>query len=144
MSVTATNADLGAGDDRALVLRSVRLDAALTAAAGLLLAAGAPWLDRALGAPAAFLAPLGIFLLVYAAALVMLARSGAPAAGVKLVIASNAIWVVFTVVAVVLDWLTLTTAGTVFALVQAAAVAGLAELQLQSLPRASRSRAAAR
>ncbi|MDQ3875073.1 MAG: hypothetical protein M3322_05900 [Actinomycetota bacterium] len=144
MATTAANARLHAGDDRALVLRSVRLDAALTAAAGLVLAAGTPWLDGALGAPGALLAPLGIFLLGYGAALVMLARVGAPAAGVKGVIAGNASWVVLSVVAVVLDWLTLTTAGTVFALVQAAAVAGLAELQLQALRRASRSAAAAR
>ena len=52
--------------------------------------------------------------------------------------------VILSIVAVALDWLTLTIAGTVFVLVQAAAVAGLAELQLQSLRRASHSAAAAR
>jgi hypothetical protein len=143
MSATATNAHLCAKDDRAVLLRLVRLDAALSGTAGLALAVGAPWLDSLLGAPAAFLVPLGLFLLVYAAALVALARRGAPAGGVKAVIAGNAFWVVVSVVAVVLDWLTLTTTGTVFALLQAAAVAGLAELQLQSVRRASRSSAAA-
>ena len=144
MSANAANADLHAGDAHTPVLRSIRLDAGLTAAAGLSLAAGTPWLDVALGVPRALLAPVGIFLLGYAATLVILARAGAPAAGVKAVIAGNAIWVVLSVVAVALDWLTLTIAGTVFVLVQAAAVAGLAELQLQSLRRASHSAAAAR
>ncbi len=143
MSTTATPRAVSASDHRALLLRSVRVDAALSGTAGVLLAAGAAWLDGPLGASSMFLAPLGIFLLVYAAALALLARRGAPAGGVKAVIAGNAFWVVLSIVAVVFDWLTLTTAGTVFALVQAAAVAALAELQLQSLRRATRSAAAA-
>ena len=86
--------------------------------------------------PVAFLVPLGIFLVGYAVMLEWLARAGAPARGVKIVIAGNAVWVILSVVAVLADWLTLTTAGTVLALVQAAAVAVIAEMQLIALRKA--------
>jgi hypothetical protein len=56
--------------------------------------------------------------------------------GAKAVIAGNALWVVASVVTVLADWLTLTTAGIVVALAQAAAVAVIAELQLVALRRA--------
>jgi hypothetical protein len=138
MSATATCSDVHATDRRALLLRSIRLDAAMSGSAGGALAAGGPWLDGALGAPAAFLVPLGIFLAVYAAALVALARGGAPSPAVKAVIAGNTLWAAASVVVVVEDWLTLMSFGTAFTLVQAAAVALLAELQLVALRRAGR------
>jgi hypothetical protein len=121
-------------------IRWIRIDAAMSAASGLLLAAASPALDGPLGAPIAFLVPLGAFLLAYAAALAGLARAGAPSTGVKAVIAGNALWVVASVVAVLTDVLTLTTAGTVIAIVQAAAVALVADMQLVALRAAARGR----
>ena len=110
--------------------RWIRADAVMSGTSGVVVAAGAPLLDGLLGVPVAFLVPLGLFLVGYAAALALLARAGAPRAGVVAVIAANAVWVVASVVAVVADWLTLTAAGTGVALAQAAAVALVADLQL--------------
>jgi hypothetical protein len=134
MSTTAMRSDT-TSDSRALLVAAIRLDAVVSGAAGLLLAAGAPLLDGALGAPTAVLVPLGVFLVAYAAGLLAIARAGAPDRWVKAVIAGNALWVVASVVTVLADWLTLTSLGTAFALVQAAAVALIAELQLIALRR---------
>ena len=121
-----------------LLVDALRLDAFATGATGVLLAAGAPWLDGVLGTPAAFLAPLGALFVAYAAALWLLARSGAESAtAVAAVIGGNVVWVALSVVAVIVDWLTLTALGTAFVLLQAAAVAVIAELQLVGLRRAS-------
>ena len=134
MSATAMSSETSR-DRRALLRDSIRLDAVVTGAAGVLLAAGAPVLDGLLGVRPAVLVALGLFLIGYASALFVLARAGAPAPWVKAVIAANAVWVIASVVAVLADWLTLTALGTAFALVQAAAVALLAELQLIALRR---------
>jgi hypothetical protein len=134
MSATAMSSDTS-GDRSALLRDSIRLDAVVTGAAGVLLAAGAPVLDGLLGVQPAVLVALGVFLIGYAAALIVLARAGAPARWVKVVIAANVLWVAASVVAVLADWLTLTALGTAFALVQASAVALLAELQLIALRR---------
>ena len=120
---------------RGLLVDAIRLDALVSGAAGVLLAAAAPVLDGVLGVRPAVLVPLGVFLAAYAVALVAIARAGAPTRWVKAVIAGNVLWVAASVLAVLADWLTLTTAGTVFALAQAAAVALIAELQLIALRR---------
>jgi hypothetical protein len=117
------------------LVRFIRLDAALSGAAGAGLLAGAPWLDGLLGASSALLAPIGVFLLAYAGALVLLARAGAPRRGAAAVIVGNVAWVAASVVVVIADTLTLTTEGTVFTLAQAAAVLAIAELQLIALRR---------
>jgi hypothetical protein len=122
--------------ERTDVRRSLLLDAAVSGAFGVLVAAGSPWLDGVLGGPVAFLVPLGVFLVLYAGALWLIARVGAPAPLVRAVIAGNAAWTALSVAAVAFDWLTLTTTGTVLTLAQAAAVALLAELQLAGLRRA--------
>jgi hypothetical protein len=134
MSTTAISPDT-TNDRRALLRDAIRLDAVVTGAAGVLLAAGAPVLDGVLGVRPAVLGALGLFLIGYAVALLVLARAGAPATWVKAVIAANVLWVAASVVAVLADWLTLTAFGTACALVQAAAVALLAELQLIALRR---------
>jgi hypothetical protein len=134
VSATTTVPSTEARDEDA-VTRWILADAAISGAAGTLLAAGGAWLDGVLGAPAAVLVPLGLFLLAYAAALVLVARAGCPKPAVLVVIAGNATWVVASVVAVLADWLTLTTAGTVVALAQAAAVALVAEMQTVALKR---------
>ena len=138
MSASATASALGtAAPRRGSVIRWIYLDAVMSGTSGALLAAGAPLLDDVLGAPAALLVPLGMFLLAYAGALLLLARNGAPTAGVIAVVAGNALWAIASVVAVVADSLTLTAAGTVFALLQAAAVAVITDLQFRALRKAS-------
>jgi hypothetical protein len=124
-----------ARDKGALLLRWIRLDALVSGTSGVVAAAGAFALDGVLGVSAAFLVVLGIFLLGYAGWLLLLARRGAPAQGAKAVIAGNALWVGASVVAVIADWLTLTSAGTAVALVQATAVALIAETQWVALRR---------
>jgi hypothetical protein len=136
MDTTANHTRPATAHRRKLLDRAVRLDALVSGAAGVVLAAGAPVLDGTLGAPVSVLVPLGLFLVAYAAFLVVVARAGSPPAAVKLVIAGNAVWVVASLVTVAADWLTLTTAGNVLALAQAAAVALIAELQVLGLRRA--------
>jgi hypothetical protein len=134
MSATATHdATTTAPAVNPAAIRWLRVDALVSGAFGLLLAAGAPFVDGLLGAPVGFLVPLGLFLLGYAGILVLLARRGAPARAVKAVVAGNALWVAASVGVVLADLLTLSTTGIVVALLQAGAVALLAELQLRSV-----------
>jgi CHASE2 domain-containing sensor protein len=107
-----------------------------------LLAAGGALLDDPLGIPAAVLVPVGGFLLVYAAALWLLgSRSRLSRPAVQVVVAGNLLWVAASVVAAIAGWWSPTTAGTVFLLVQAAAVVVFAELQLSGLWRTRTARA---
>ena len=129
ITTTATHTPSRAGS----LTRWLLLDAVMSGSAGVALVAGGAWLDGVLGAPAAFLIPIGAFLVVYAGFLVLLTRIGAPAPAVWLVIVGNATWAVASVVVVLADWLTLTTAGNVLTLAQAAAVALFAELQFTAL-----------
>ena len=137
MSATATSSELRrTSGDRSLLVTALRLDALMSGLSGIVLAAAAPALDGLLGVPASFLVPLGLFLVAYAAFLVLVVRACAPGPAVKLVIAGNAVWAALSVVVVLADWLTLTTTGIVLTLLQAAAVAAFAELQLIGLRRA--------
>jgi hypothetical protein len=137
MTANPLDATLGADRrDRPLRL-ALRLDAAASAAMGLLLAAGGALLEDPLGIPAAVLVPVGGFLLVYAAALWLLGsrpRLSRPA--VEAVVAGNLAWVAASVVAAIAGWWSPTALGVGFVLVQAAAVAVFAELQISGLRRA--------
>lgn len=131
---SASTIDAG-GRDRPL-RRAVRLDAAASGAMGVLLAAGGALLDDLLGIPAAVLVPVGGFLVVYAAALWALGsrpRLSRPA--VWAVVAGNLCWVAASVVAAAAGWWSPTAAGVAFVLLQAAAVAVFAELQVSGLRR---------
>jgi len=136
VSAAATSEAPTIGADRgSLLLRAIRLDALMSGASGVVLAVGASALDGILGASTAFLVALGIFLLGYSGALLLLAREGAPALGAKAVILGNALWAIASVVAVIAHWLTPTTAGTIVTLAQAAAVTLVADAQLIGLRR---------
>lgn len=140
MSATVTSEGRAIAAGRgALLMRSVNLDALMSGASGIIAAGGAAVFDGVLGVSTAFLVALGIFLLAYAGALLLLASAGTPPSGVKAVITGNALWVVASVVVVLADWLTLTTAGTIVALAQAGAVALVAEAQLIGLRRRGQS-----
>jgi hypothetical protein len=135
MSVTATSHEAHASSPttNTTAVRWVQADALMSGASGLVLAAAAPILDGALGVSVGFLIAVGIFLLLYAGLLVLVARRGAPAPAVKTVVAGNALWVVASVAVVLTDVLSLSTAGTVFTLLQAGAVAIVADLQYMSI-----------
>jgi CHASE2 domain-containing sensor protein len=133
-NLSASTIDAG-GRDRPL-RQAVRLDAAASGAMGVLLAAGGALLDDLLGIPAAVLVPVGGFLVVYAAALWVLGsrpRLSRPA--VWAVVAGNLCWVAASVVAAAAGWWSPTAAGVAFVLLQAAAVAVFAELQVSGLRR---------
>jgi hypothetical protein len=137
MPATEVTVAVGGGHarSRAPLVALILLDGLVCGASGLVLVAAAWLLDDVLGVSPLFLLVLGLVLVAYAFVLALLARRGAPAAGVKAVIAANTLWAVASVVAVVADWLTLTTAGTVLVLLQAGAVAVMAELQVRRLRR---------
>jgi CHASE2 domain-containing sensor protein len=131
---SASTIDAG-GRDRPLRL-AVRLDAAASGAMGVLLAAGGALLDDLLGIPAAVLVPVGGCLVVYGAALWALgSRPRLRRPAVWAVVAGNLCWVAASVVAAAAGWWSPTTAGVAFVLLQAAAVAVFAELQVSGLRR---------
>ncbi|MDW4905447.1 hypothetical protein RB628_08825 [Streptomyces sp. ADMS] len=116
-----------------MLRRFLALDALVTGtnAVAYLLAAGP--LARFLGVGSGLLLGLGLVLAVYAGAVGGLASRRQPSAlPVRVVIEVNLAWAVLSCVALIL-WLTPSTAGTVWALLQAAVVAGFAVLQHVSL-----------
>lgn len=112
-------------------LRGVlRLDAAASGALGIAAAAGAGVLDTLLGLPAAMLLGVGVFLVVYAAGLLVLAgRPRIPRGATWVVVLGNSAWVLMSLGLAVGAWERLTVLGAVVVLVQAAAVAVFADLQ---------------
>ncbi len=122
---------------------ALALDAAVSGANGAAYLVAAPLLDDLLGLPPAVLRPAGAFLVAFAAALALAAASRPVRPGpLRVGIAVNAGWVVASVAAAVLGWGSPTTVGTVWILLQAAAVAGFAGLQRAALRRASCARGA--
>ncbi len=119
-------------------LRAVLLtDAVASAATGLLLGLGGPFLDHLLGLPSAFLVAVGLPLLPFAAGVGWVAtRREVPRNAVRFVMASNAIWVAASIGVLLSRAFEPTLIGVGFVLVQAAAVAAFAECQLVGLRRA--------
>ncbi|UUU29621.1 hypothetical protein JIX56_06830 [Streptomyces sp. CA-210063] len=116
-------------DPRTMLRRFLAVDAVVTGANGLayLLVPGP--LGRFLGVDSTLLVALGVFLTVYAAGVGLLAsRERPPTPAVRAVIDANLAWTVLSLVALVL-WLTPSTAGTVWTLLQALTVAGFAAVQ---------------
>ena len=117
--------------DRGLLRWALKLDVAVTGANGVayLVAAGA--LDGVLGIPAWFLRAVGAFLLVFAAAVLLVAtREQLSRPAVLAVIAANVLWAVDSVALVAAGTFDPTTAGVVWTLLQAAVVVLFAALQL--------------
>ncbi|MFE5589547.1 hypothetical protein [Streptomyces sp. NPDC056549] len=115
------------------VRRFLALDAVVTGANGIAYLAASGPLGELLGVDAGLLLELGVFLTVFAAGVAWLAsRSQPPALAVKLVVDANVIWAVLSVVALV-AWLEPTTAGLLWAPMQAVTVAGFAGLQWAAL-----------
>jgi hypothetical protein len=118
-----------------LTLRNVLLlDALLTGVNGLAYVAAAAALGTLLGPSTAVIVGLGIFMLAYAAtAAVLGTRRPVSRLAVALIADGNIVWTVASVTVVAFGWLGLTTAGTVWTLMQAALVAGFAVLQMAAL-----------
>ncbi|PRY47749.1 hypothetical protein LY71_112106 [Geodermatophilus tzadiensis] len=117
-----------------LLRLALRLDAAVTGVNGLAYLAAAPLLTGPLGVPAGALRGIGAFLVVFAAAVaVVAARRPVSAVATEAVVVANLLWTAASVAAVLTGRFDLTAVGTAWALLQAAVVAGFAALQLTAL-----------
>jgi hypothetical protein len=134
-----TTTRITASTTNVLTLKNVLLlDAALTGANGVAYVAGAAVLDSLLGPSRAVLIGLGVFMLAYAATATFLGtRRPVSRLGVGLIADGNIVWAIASVAVAGFGWLGLTTAGTVWTLIQAALVVGFAALQLTALRRSA-------
>ncbi|PZG02576.1 hypothetical protein [Nonomuraea aridisoli] len=124
--------------DRTKFLRlALTADAVVTGGNGLVYLAFAGPVSTLLGPDTGLLRGIGVFLLVYGAAVGLLAtrRTISPAATTA-VIALNIAWTLASVAAVVTGTLGFTTVGAIWAVAQALVVAGFAELQITGLRKA--------
>ncbi|AWW36817.1 hypothetical protein [Streptomyces cadmiisoli] len=116
-------------EPQTMLRRFLALDAAVTGVNGLAYLAASGPLGRLLGVGSGLLLVLGAVLAAYAAAVGLLAaRRHPPALPVRAVIETNLAWAVLSFVALAL-WLTPSTAGAVWGVLQALTVAGFALLQ---------------
>ncbi|MFF9331537.1 hypothetical protein [Streptomyces albogriseolus] len=130
MSTTSLAAPARTGEP---LRRLLALDAVMTGANALAYLALSGPLGRFLGIGSGLLLGLGAFLAGYAAGVGLLAaRPHPPAAGVRLVVEANLAWTAASLLALAL-WLSPTTAGAVWTVVQALAVAGLTLMQHRAL-----------
>ncbi|MFI8489087.1 hypothetical protein [Streptomyces rubrogriseus] len=120
-------------EPRLMLRRFLALDAAVTGANALAYLALSGPLGRYLGAGSGLLLALGAFLAVYAGCVGLLAaRSRPPALAVRGIAEANLAWAAVSFAALAL-WLTPTTAGAVWTVLQALVVAAFALLQHASL-----------
>ncbi|MFC0451669.1 hypothetical protein [Rhodococcus jostii] len=114
----------------------LRVDAAVTGANGIAYVAAATVLDDVLGPTAGFLHAIGIFLLVFSAAVWAVSVPDRPApAAVEALVLSNLAWVGASVALVLTEWQPLTTVGVVWVLLQAVVVGAFAAAQGWALTR---------
>ena len=122
-------------EDRGGLLRlALKLDAAASGALGVLTLAASSMLVDLLGTPLALLVPVGLFLIVWAAALwVIASRPRIGGAAVRAVILLNLLYAVDGVLVVATGLSTLTALGTAFVLFQVVAVTFFAAAQFYAL-----------
>ncbi|MFI2428096.1 hypothetical protein ACH5A7_29100 [Streptomyces sp. NPDC018955] len=129
MSVTQLAVLARTVEPQRMLRRFLALDAVVTGANAVAYLALPGPLGRFLGAGPGLLLGLGAFLAVYAAGVGLLAaRPHPPAPGVRIVVEANLAWTAVSIAALAL-WLTPTTAGAVWTVLQALTVAGFALLQ---------------
>ncbi|GAA0652794.1 hypothetical protein GCM10009535_33980 [Streptomyces thermocarboxydovorans] len=133
MSATQLAALARTTDPQAVLRRFLALDAVVTGANALAYLALSGPLGRFLGVDSTLLLGLGAFLLGYAAGVGLLAaRPHPPALGVRAVVEANLAWSAVSLAALAL-WLSPSTAGAVWTVLQALVVAGFALLQHMAL-----------
>ena len=119
-----------------LLRHALRLDAIVSGATGALLWLGAGPLSGPLGLPHALLTGAGVFCVVYALGLAVLARrADIPRPLAMAVVAGNIAWVAASLWLPVSEFVEPTLPGTAFVVVQAAAVAVFAVLQWRGITR---------
>ena len=129
MSATQLAALARTSDPGTMLRRFLALDVLVTGANGVAYLAAAGPLGRFLGVDSALLLGLGAFLLAYAAGVGVLAsRERPPVLGVRAVIEANLVWAVLSCLSLAL-WLTPSTTGAVWTVLQAVTVLGFALLQ---------------
>ncbi|PWI14288.1 hypothetical protein DI272_09060 [Streptomyces sp. Act143] len=129
MSATQLSVLARTADPHTALRRFLALDAVVTGANGLAYLAASGPLGRLLGVGSTLLLALGAFLVVYAAAVGGLASRPRPATlPVRAVVEANLAWAALSCAALAL-WLSPTTAGAVWTVLQALTVAGFAVLQ---------------
>ncbi|MEV7288888.1 hypothetical protein AB0O01_30815 [Streptomyces sp. NPDC093252] len=133
MSATTLAALARTSDPNPMLRRFLALDALVTGANGVAYLAAAGPLGRFLGAGSGLLLTLGAILTAYGAVVGVLATRPRPAVlPVRAVVEINLAWTALSFVALAL-WLTPTTAGAVWTVLQAFAVGGFATLQWAAL-----------
>ncbi|MEU0479897.1 hypothetical protein ABZ260_12050 [Streptosporangium sp. NPDC006013] len=124
--------------DAKLLRFALRQDAVGTGANGAVYVVAAAIFGEMFGLPAAFLYPIGAFLVAFAAALLFLAsRPTVSKAAVGVVMAVNIAWVAASAELLIAGWFPLTGLGTALVIVQAVVVAGFAGLQFAGLRKAA-------
>jgi hypothetical protein len=114
--------------------RALIVDAAVSAATGLMIALGANLLAALLGLPVALLDYAGISLIPFAVLVVWVAaRDTLRRAGVWAVIVCNAVWSIDSILLLLSGTVAPTWLGTAFVIAQAVVVAVLAELEYLGL-----------
>ncbi|MFI7438856.1 hypothetical protein [Nonomuraea indica] len=140
MAATAAAPTTAADTDAAtrLLRFALKQDAIGSGANGIVFLAVAAVFGSMFGLPAAFLVPVGAFLVAFAAALLLLAaRQVVNRAAVVTVMVVNVAWVVASAEMLIAGWFPLTGLGTAFVIAQAAVVAGFTGLQFAGLRRVS-------
>ncbi|MEV5436813.1 hypothetical protein AB0K80_12385 [Streptomyces sp. NPDC052682] len=133
MSATQLAVLARTGEPQSMLRRFLALDAVVTGANALAYLALSGPLGRLFDVDGALLLGLGAFLALYAAGVGLLAaRHAPPVPGVRAVVEANLAWSVLSLVALAL-WLTPSTAGAVWTVLQALVVAGFAALQHTAL-----------
>jgi hypothetical protein len=116
--------------------KALLLDAAASAATGLLLIAAAGLLDGLLGLPVALMREAGLILVPFVAFVAWVGtRQEVLRGAVWAIIAANALWVIASLGLLVSGWVAPTALGYVFVIAQAAVVALFGELQYAGIRR---------
>jgi hypothetical protein len=119
----------------ALLRLALKVDAIITGANGVVYVAAANPLEDVLGVEPALTRSIGAFLVLFAAAVWLVARRPTvPRGGVTAVIEVNVLWVLGSIAFAVAAVSSPTTAGTVWIVLQALVVGGFAALQSYARP----------
>ncbi|MDP9864169.1 MULTISPECIES: hypothetical protein [Streptosporangium] len=120
--------------DAKLLRFALKQDAMGSGANGVVYVVVAAIFGELFGLPAAFLYPIGAFLVAWAAALLLLAsRATMSKAAVGIVMAVNVAWVVASAELLIAGWFPLTNLGIALVIVQAVVVAGFTGLLFAGL-----------